>query len=348
MEVSLDDLDWCIDQIMPANPAYLMALPTKNDPMLSYLTTAFQDHVRIREKFGYKVNDAMWAFFQKLGVVDAAGRPGPNFGRPERIFLQYKRRLGDTRSDAEILREAGDKLKVVRAHNVDISTGHGEQIWDLDPQLNRKIHTLYADAKKCIWAELPPAFEGGVGAAVTLKTLSASREDYILHPATGEQLAPESVSRLRGLAAEQKGRYDVQIVASDGLDALSLTDPGHLTPYLEHVRADLEKAGFRVAPQTIVVRNGRVRAGYRIGEVLFGKLDERESKRIIVHIIGERPGSGHRAYSVYLTPVPVKMWSETGQVDHNVTRVISGVADTQLDPKLAAAETVKLLGPRKE
>ncbi|MCP4510407.1 MAG: ethanolamine ammonia-lyase subunit EutB, partial [Fuerstiella sp.] len=34
MDISLDDLDWCLDQIMPANPAYLMALPTKIDPML--------------------------------------------------------------------------------------------------------------------------------------------------------------------------------------------------------------------------------------------------------------------------------------------------------------------------
>ncbi len=62
MTVSLDDLDWCQDQIMPAAPVYLIALPTKNDPMLSYLTTSFQDHVRLREKFGLKVNDAMWDF----------------------------------------------------------------------------------------------------------------------------------------------------------------------------------------------------------------------------------------------------------------------------------------------
>jgi ethanolamine ammonia-lyase large subunit len=33
MDVSLDDLDWCLDRILPANPAYLMALPTKIDPM---------------------------------------------------------------------------------------------------------------------------------------------------------------------------------------------------------------------------------------------------------------------------------------------------------------------------
>jgi ethanolamine ammonia-lyase large subunit len=65
MDVSLEDLDWCIEQVMPANPAYLMALPTKNDPMLSYLTTSFADHVRVREKFGYKINDAMWDFSKK-------------------------------------------------------------------------------------------------------------------------------------------------------------------------------------------------------------------------------------------------------------------------------------------
>jgi len=37
MDVSLDDLDWCLDRIVPACPAYLMALPTKIDPMLGYL-----------------------------------------------------------------------------------------------------------------------------------------------------------------------------------------------------------------------------------------------------------------------------------------------------------------------
>lgn len=49
MPVSLEDLDWAVEQIMPANPGYLMALPTKNDPMLSCLTTAFQEHVRFRQ-----------------------------------------------------------------------------------------------------------------------------------------------------------------------------------------------------------------------------------------------------------------------------------------------------------
>jgi ethanolamine ammonia-lyase large subunit len=345
MEVSLDDLDWCIDQIMPANPAYLMALPTKNDPMLSYLTTGFQDHVRIRQKFGYKVNDAMWSFFQKLEVVDGAGKPGKNFGRPERIYLAFRRRMGDTRTETEILGEAGRKVERVRSHNVDIATGHGARVWDLEPELDKKVRTLYADAKKCIWAELPREFDRSLDSAVALQTLSTSREDYILHPATGEQLAPESLNVLRRLAESHGSSYDVQIIVSDGLDAYALTDPGHLPPYLTSVRTGLEKAGYRVAPEVMVVRNGRVRAGYRIGEVLFGHVKERDSKRVVVHVIGERPGTGHRAYSVYLTSLPASAWSEQGRVDHNVTRVISGISDTSLDPVQAAAETVRMLGP---
>ena len=98
MDVTLDDLDWCIEQVMPANPAYLMALPTKNDPMLSYLTTAYQDHVRVRERFGYKVDDRMWAFFQRLGVIDAAGQPTQHFGDPRWVYLQYRRALRDAPS----------------------------------------------------------------------------------------------------------------------------------------------------------------------------------------------------------------------------------------------------------
>ena len=138
MEIGLDDLDWCMDQVMPANPAYLMALPTKNDPMLSYLTTGFQDHVRIREKYGYKVNDAMWRFFQELQVIDRDGKPTEHFGQPTWIYLQYRRRKNDTRPDADILAEGRRRIAEVRARGVFIAEGHGANPWDLDPELDRR------------------------------------------------------------------------------------------------------------------------------------------------------------------------------------------------------------------
>jgi ethanolamine ammonia-lyase large subunit len=88
---------------------------------------------------------------------------------------------------------------------------------------------------------------------------------------------------------------------------------------------------------------GRVRAGYRVGEILYGSLPEEDSRRTILHIIGERPGSGHHAFSVYITAPTVNVWAKPGQTDHNITKVVSGIADTALTPSHAAADTVTIL-----
>jgi ethanolamine ammonia-lyase large subunit len=340
--VDLDDLDWCIDQIMPVNPAYLMGLPTKNDPMLSYLTTAFQDHVRVREKFGYKVDDAMWAFFQKIGILDETGARTGHFGDPTWVYLQYLRARGDAREDADILAEAEAKIAACEARGVFIARGHGENPWDLDPALDAKVRALYEDAKQSIWAEFPQDFPATVPPALVAATRSVDREDYILHPPSGEALDDDAVDTISRLADEHADKYDVQLILSDGLDALALTDPGHLEPYLAAVRPALTAAGYTVAPEHIVVTSGRVRAGYQIGELLYGPLAD-ASHRAIVHIIGERPGSGHRAYSVYITAPTAEVWATAGKVDHDITKVVSGIADTALDPALAATQTVALL-----
>ncbi len=155
-------------------------------------------------------------------------------------------------------------------------------------------------------------------------------------------LSDDGVRAVRDLARRHEGKHDVQIVISDGLDALSLTDPGHLPPYLDALLPALADAGYDVAPEMIVVTTGRVRAGYQIGELLYGALPP-DSTRAILHVIGERPGSGHRAYSVYITAPPARVWATPGQVDHDLTKVIAGIADTSLDPALAATQTVDLL-----
>lgn len=148
MDVSLADLDWCLDQIMPANPAYLMALPTKNDPMLSYLTTSFSDHVRIREKYGYKINDAMWQFFKELGIIDANGKPTEHFGDPIWVYYQYCMAKGDQRDKNRIYEEGKKALARIEKRGVPIAQGFGEQIWNLEPELENQVQWLYEDAKK--------------------------------------------------------------------------------------------------------------------------------------------------------------------------------------------------------
>jgi ethanolamine ammonia-lyase large subunit len=343
MDVSLDDLGWCQEQLMPANPGYLMALPTRNDPMLSYLTTAFQDHVRLREKSGYRVDDRMWAFFQELGVLDAQGRPTEHFGDPAWVYLRYRRRKGDMRPDAEVLAEAARQMAEVRARGVPLAVGRGEHPWDLEPTLDRELHQLYDDAKAGLWSDLTPDFIASIPDAVRLRTRATTRRDYILHPSSGEQLEPTSERVLEALRARHGGRHDVQLVISDGLDARSLMDEGHLRPFLTALRARLEASGHRVAPEHLVVSLGRVRAGYRAGELLFGDAAA-DGPRAVIHVIGERPGSGHHSFSAYVTAPQARLWARPGAVDHNITRVVAGISDTSLRPEAAAVEVARILG----
>ena len=221
MDISLDDLDWCLAEVMPANPAYLMALPTKIDPMLGYLTTGYQDHVRLRERFGYKVNDRMWQFSQQLEVIDSSGRSTDHFGDPLWVFLKYHRRKGDSRRDDEILAEGKSQLEAVRSRGVFIAEGHGRTSWQLGPALERDIRRIYADAKESIWTELEPAFIAAIPDVFRLATRSGDRTDYILHPETGERLLNASVENLRALRQRHDGRYNDQLVVSDGLNALA-------------------------------------------------------------------------------------------------------------------------------
>jgi ethanolamine ammonia-lyase large subunit len=310
--------------------------------MLSYLTTAYQDHVGVRERFGYKVDDRMWAFFQKLGIVDQDGRPTKHFGDPRWVYLQFRRAKADGRPEAEILREADTLIARVRGRGVFIATGHGATPSDLDPALGQQVRRLYADAKACIHATLPQGFASTLPSPVQVATRSRDREDYILHPPAGETLDEASATRIAALRDRRGSQYDVQIVVADGLNVYALTDPGHLAPYLDELRRRLAGAGFRPAPEHVVVTNGRVRAGYRIGELVFDHLAPAASATI-VHVIGERPGNGHHTFSAYVTRVPASLWAKRGVVDHNHTKVISNIADTALNPVLAAQQTVDLL-----
>jgi ethanolamine ammonia-lyase large subunit len=348
MSVSLDDLEWCQDQIMPANPAYLMALPTRNDPMLSYLTTSYQDHVRLRSKFGYKVNDAMWAFFKRIQVIDKNGKPTKHFGDPIWVYYQYQVAKGDKRSQQIITAEGKKKFDAIHTtwlktgNRVPLASGYGKNLWDLNPGLDKKIRELYADAKKAIWAEFTPEFIKSVPDSVQLATLSKDRENYIVHPDTGEKLNKQSVATLQKLRDSWQGKApDVQIVISDGLNANSIMAPGQALTYVTALRKDLQAAGMSVDKKNIIITSGRVRAGYMVGDILFDKADPNKP-RAIVHIIGERPGTGQNAFSVYIAAPKAKVWAEK-KVDHDIVKVVCGISKQATKPEDAAKQTVKLL-----
>ncbi|MAU72546.1 MAG: ethanolamine ammonia-lyase [Pseudozobellia sp.] len=344
MDVSLEDLDWCIDHIMPANPAYLMALPTKNDPMLSYLTTSFSDHVRIREKFGYKVNDTMWSFFKKIEVIDNNGQPTEHFGDPIWVYYQYCLAKGDTRDKAIIYEEGENSIARINERGVPLAKGHGKEIWNLEPELEKQVKWLYEDAKVSLWTNMTDDFVKSIPAALPIITNSTDRKDYVYHPESGEKLGTQALERLKTLRESwSESPPDIQFIISDGLNARALMDDGHLMPYLNQLKAELRNKGYTVSDQNIVIKHGRVRAGYACGETLYGNYKNKTVNKGIVHIIGERPGSGHHNFSAYLTAAPVEFWSQNGYVDHNITKVVSGISDTSLTPEKATQQTLHIL-----
>ena len=145
------------------------------------------------------------------------------------------------------------------------------------------------------------------------------------------------IARLRRDRSEQ---FNTQIVISDGLNALAVMDSDQLLSLIRRVRAELAGTEFTLSPENLVVNSGRVRAGYRIGEQLFGG---RNGTFTILHIIGERPGSGHHTLSVYMTRADGQTWDIADKVDHNITKVVSGIANTTLKPDLGAIEAVRIL-----
>jgi ethanolamine ammonia-lyase large subunit len=90
-------------------------------------------------------------------------------------------------------------------------------------------------------------------------------------------------------------------------------------------------------------KSGRVRAGYRAGELLFGNLPDRQSRCAMLHLIGKRPGSEHHSFSVYMSAPKVEAWAMAGKLDHDESKVIANIADTALAPDVAVTQTVRVL-----
>ena len=316
MGLSPAELRAVTDRIVTrAAPVYLMAVAGNADPMLGYLTTAFRDHPSLRQRTGGRITSTMAHRLEELGSVDAA--------RLYALFAQSER---DRRSTSMLEEEARRKLGELRERGFDLGIS-GEAAAS-------RLEAIYQNARHALYASVDESVIRDVCANHTrVRTDASDRDDYLVHPPAGERISREHAGRLQALFSKRPAQ--VQLVVSDGLNANAANEQLRmLLPLLRRLIAD---GGFELNPTDVIVQNGRVRAGYHIGQLA--------ACEVLLHLIGERPGTGLNTLSAYLTYGRDNegrlRWAP--ELDHSCTTAICGIHPRGKPPETAAHEIARTL-----
>ena len=100
-----------------------------------------------------------------------------------------------------------DASRACAAAASSLPSGHGAKPSDMDPALDRQVRRLYEDAKLVHLRRASRRHSRSTLAdAVPVATRSRDRDDYILHPPTGEALDEESAARSARCATRSAAR----------------------------------------------------------------------------------------------------------------------------------------------
>jgi ethanolamine ammonia-lyase large subunit len=311
-----------------AAPAYLMAVAGNADPMLGYLTTSFREHPHLRRQTGRNISSPMRRRLTELGVMDARGLPRADAESAASLYAVYMKAGGDTRSRETLRGEGSKKLGALSARGHDLGLGHAGD-YNAPPKVEQRLESIYKHARRALYSALDEGVIREVSPQhLRVRTEARDREQYLSDPPAGERLRPEDAARVAALYDAR--RPQAQFVLSDGLNADALNE--NLRAVLPRLRRELTEAGIHVGEADVVVTNGRVRAGYHVGELLGVDLT--------LHLIGERPGTGLNTLSAYLTygrdEAGRLRWSP--DLDHACTTAVCGIHPKGKRPDAAAEE----------
>ncbi|HEU4594754.1 MAG TPA: ethanolamine ammonia-lyase subunit EutB [Pyrinomonadaceae bacterium] len=312
-----------------AAPAYLMAVAGNADPMLGYLTTSFREHPSLRVQTGRQISSPMHRRLGELGVLDGRGLPRADAESTTALYAAYMKAGGDTRSRETLRVEGARKLKALSARGFDLGHGHGRN-FEPPPEVEARLEAIYTHARRALYAALDEGVVSEVSPRHLRVRAARDREQYLSDPPSGERLGAEDARRVAALYPSRRPR--VQLVLSDGLNADALNE--NLRAVLPRLRSGLSESGLHVGEVDVVVTNGRVRAGYHVGELL--------GVEAVVHLIGERPGTGLNTLSAYLTygrdEAGRPRWSPG--LDHACTTAVCGIHPKGKRPDAAVKEIV--------
>ena len=317
-----------------AAPAYLMAVAGNADPMLGYLTTSFREHPRLRRQVRRQQTSVMASRLAALGATGPDGDSAPTLDSTAHLYAAFAKAGGDTRTTTALEAEARHTLNGFRERGFDLGYGI-----DRDGVATRaaekRVDRIYEHARLALYATLDPAVIGSAAPSHRrVHTRAVDRDDYLAHPPHGEQLRVEDLGLVAGLYSSEKPP-PVQIVVSDGLNARAINE--HLPVLLPALQQLLQQAGIPGSTTHVVIENGRVRAGYQVGQLV--------DATIVVHLIGERPGTGLNTVSAYITygrdQAGQSRWSV--DLDHSWTTAICGIHPSGTPPAVAAGQIAKVV-----
>jgi ethanolamine ammonia-lyase large subunit len=303
-------------------PAYLMAVAGNADPMLGYLTTSFREHPGLRSEAGAALTTPMERRLSELGLPALTGRTDA----VSRLYARYMKANGDSRSVTELEADGRRKVAVLRDRGLDVAADAATSL--------ARVDRIYEHARRALYANLESVvLRDACGNHREVRSRAADRDEFIAHPPAGERLRDEDAGALKA-SVHQHGQ--IQIVVSDGLNADAINE--QLRALLPPLRRSLSQDGHDVGDTVVVVRNGRVRAGYHVAQIL--------DPEVVVHIIGERPGTGLNTASAYLTygrdAAGRPRWDP--QLDHSSTTAVCGIHRHGKPPDAAAAEIARTVG----
>ncbi len=306
-----------------AAPAYLMAVAGNADPMLGYLTTSFREHPGLGRRGGRRATTAMTERLAALGVDPAETARNGAADAVARLFSTFAGGSSGARLEDEGLR----RLTALRDRGFDLGDASAASA-------ESRVDAIYAHARRALYATVSDvAMRDACDRVLHLSTEAADRDDYLSHPSAGERLSSDSA---RAVAAVYDTRPpQVLLVVSDGLNAESINE--HLPALVPPLVRALADRGCATGSHVLAVRNGRVRAGYDAGRIA--------AAGVVVHLIGERPGTGLNTASAYVTygrdARGALRWSR--DLDHSATTAVCGIHPRGKSPSAAVAEIAALV-----
>ncbi|WP_437278556.1 ethanolamine ammonia-lyase subunit EutB [Sorangium sp. So ce375] len=266
--VTLEGQQMATQLLTAAGASYYMDVCLNTDRMLAYFDTSGHDVQTLREIHGRAPGGEFleWAIAQGILARAGEGEAGAVTRGP---------RFGDVRQFCPDEAELAELLAATPAAYGFAAAGPRPA-----NSVSRRGRRDEAIARAALATELREDELARVAAFRLISTTAASKGEHLGSADAGARLSAESAARLAPEEAE------VQIVVSDGLSAEAVHR--NIADLLPVVLDGLGARGVTVG-QPLLARYGRVKLAEAVAERL--------GARLVVMLLGERPGSGELASS---------------------------------------------------